>query len=160
VAKGGSVTLTGGTNVTVKFSSGTFTLVQLEPGPVATPFEQRPIGTELALCQRYYEVINYLPVGITYALNGDTRHFTSFATTKRVAPTMGGFPHSITIIASTYLGEQVNLNGTLESASSSVLGFHANIMGNSVNIGAAAGGGQVISWGDNSFRTVTANAEL
>ena len=28
--------------------------VQLEPGPVATPFEQRPIGTELSLCQRYY----------------------------------------------------------------------------------------------------------
>jgi hypothetical protein len=27
---------------------------QLEPGPVATPFEHRPIGTELALCQRYY----------------------------------------------------------------------------------------------------------
>jgi hypothetical protein len=29
--------------------------VQLEPGPVATPFEQRPIGTELALCQRYFQ---------------------------------------------------------------------------------------------------------
>jgi hypothetical protein len=28
--------------------------VQLEPGTVATPFERRPIGTELALCQRYY----------------------------------------------------------------------------------------------------------
>ena len=28
--------------------------VQLEIGPVATPFERRPIGTELALCQRYY----------------------------------------------------------------------------------------------------------
>ena len=28
--------------------------VQLEQGSVATPFEQRPIGTELALCQRYY----------------------------------------------------------------------------------------------------------
>jgi hypothetical protein len=54
VAKGGNVTLTGGTNATVRFSSGTFSLVQLEPGPVATPFEQRPIGTELALCQRYY----------------------------------------------------------------------------------------------------------
>ena len=27
---------------------------QLEPSPVATPFEHRPIGTELALCQRYY----------------------------------------------------------------------------------------------------------
>ena len=28
--------------------------VQLEVGTVATPFEQRPIGMELALCQRYY----------------------------------------------------------------------------------------------------------
>jgi hypothetical protein len=28
--------------------------VQLEEGSSATPFEQRPIGTELALCQRYY----------------------------------------------------------------------------------------------------------
>ena len=29
--------------------------VQLEEGPVATPFEQRPYGLELSLCQRYYE---------------------------------------------------------------------------------------------------------
>jgi hypothetical protein len=31
--------------------------VQLEEGSAATGFEHRPIGTELALCQRYYEVI-------------------------------------------------------------------------------------------------------
>jgi len=30
--------------------------VQLEIGSVATPFERRPIGTELSLCQRYYQV--------------------------------------------------------------------------------------------------------
>ena len=37
-------------------TSGTWTVgnVQLEPGPVATPFERRPIGAELALCQRYF----------------------------------------------------------------------------------------------------------
>jgi hypothetical protein len=37
--------------------SGTFEIaqVQLEPGPVDTPFERRPIGTELGLCQRYFQ---------------------------------------------------------------------------------------------------------
>ena len=34
------------------------TQVQVEPGTVATTFEQRPIGLELALCQRYYQNIN------------------------------------------------------------------------------------------------------
>jgi hypothetical protein len=47
--------VTGATSV-VGTNGATFyiTGVQLEPGTVATPFEQRPIGTELALCQRYY----------------------------------------------------------------------------------------------------------
>ena len=36
--------------------SGTFDIarVQIEPGPFATPFEQRRGGAELALCQRYF----------------------------------------------------------------------------------------------------------
>ena len=36
---------------------------QLEPGPVATPFEHRPYGTELALCQRYFQLVG---AGIGY----------------------------------------------------------------------------------------------
>jgi len=32
--------------------------VQLEVGSVATPFERRPYGTELAWCQRYYSKLN------------------------------------------------------------------------------------------------------
>ncbi len=39
-----------GTNGATFFVTG----VQLEKGSVATPFEYRPYGTELALCQRYY----------------------------------------------------------------------------------------------------------
>jgi hypothetical protein len=54
VAKGGTVTVVGGTNTTVRFIGGTFIRPQFEAGSVATPFERRPYGTELALCQRYY----------------------------------------------------------------------------------------------------------
>tara|TARA_X000001036_G_scaffold414483_1_gene429732 strand:+ start:290 stop:1357 length:1068 start_codon:yes stop_codon:yes gene_type:complete len=55
-------------NVEMTVVAGTYTGIQLEPGPVATPFEQRPIGTELALCQRYtYALTNsnqsaYFPI--------------------------------------------------------------------------------------------------
>jgi len=43
--------------------------VQLEVGSVATPFERRPYGTELALCQRYYEKadIGMVASGIYFA---------------------------------------------------------------------------------------------
>jgi hypothetical protein len=47
-------------------TSGTWIVsrVQLEPGTVATPFERRPIGTELALCQRYYEEVGAFLTGM------------------------------------------------------------------------------------------------
>ena len=47
----------GGTNFAAGFTINV-TGVQLERGTVVTPFEQRPIGTELALCQRYYYQIS------------------------------------------------------------------------------------------------------
>ena len=37
--------------------------VQLEAGSVATPFERRPYGTELALCQRYYQQVGSFYAG-------------------------------------------------------------------------------------------------
>lgn len=59
---------TGATSV-VGTNGATFyiTGVQLEAGPVATPFERRPIGTELALCQRYYTQVG-TTVGISTEL--------------------------------------------------------------------------------------------
>jgi hypothetical protein len=48
-----------------------FTGVQWEVGPVATPFEFRPYGTELALCQRYYWKIAQ-GTGEPYGMTGNT----------------------------------------------------------------------------------------
>jgi hypothetical protein len=69
--------------------------VQVERGSVATPFEQRPIGTELALCQRYYYKSGYVwgnVLGSGYIANnsnqfGEAFRF-DFPTTMRAAPTL------------------------------------------------------------------------
>jgi hypothetical protein len=51
---------TGATSV-VGTNGATFyiTGVQLEKGSTATSFDYRPYGTELALCQRYFQLIDY-----------------------------------------------------------------------------------------------------
>ena len=82
VVKGGTVTLTGGTNATVRFIGGTFSLAQLEPGTVATPFERRSYGQELALCERYYQK---LLAGVTVPSTTNTGNYT-FTTPFRAVP--------------------------------------------------------------------------
>lgn len=51
---GASFTLTAGTDATVRFTSGTVSLVQVEPGTATTAFEQRNYPAELLLCGRYF----------------------------------------------------------------------------------------------------------
>lgn len=53
-ASGITGSITGGTNTTIEFNTGTLSLPQLEVGSTATSFDYRPYGTELALCQRYF----------------------------------------------------------------------------------------------------------
>ena len=67
--------------------------VQLEKGSTATSFDYRPIGTELALCQRYYYRIvssgsnaNILGVGLNDATTTAQIQF-SYPVTMRASPT-------------------------------------------------------------------------
>jgi len=53
-SSGDTVVLGQNTNTTVRFTSGTFTNVQLEFGEVATEFEYMAYSEELARCQRYF----------------------------------------------------------------------------------------------------------
>jgi hypothetical protein len=57
----GNKRATSGSTQLVATSGATLYLtgVQLEVGTAATAFERRPYGTELSLCQRYYEETNY-----------------------------------------------------------------------------------------------------
>lgn len=69
--------------------SGTFDIaqIQLEEDLVDTPFEVRPIGTELALCQRYYQAFT---AGVTLTLNSSpwVPFIYSFPVTMRATPTV------------------------------------------------------------------------
>ncbi len=83
---------TGATSV-VGTNGATFyiTGVQLEVGSVATPFERRPYGTELQLCQRYYEQANMAVYSTV------TRNSYSYHVPKRA------YPSSVTLTTGTII---------------------------------------------------------
>jgi hypothetical protein len=81
----GSVSVVG-TNGATFYITG----VQLEAGSVATPFERRPFGTELSLCQRYY-----------YRTSGGTgRYGTGYASSTTAAQLIMQFPVTMRIAPS------------------------------------------------------------
>ena len=92
--------------------SGTWTIgnVQLEAGTTASPFEYRQYGTELLLCQRYYESVP-LTGGYWYSVRNDGtyRLVLPWLVKKRSAPTAtlagnvgsGSFATLATILSTT-----------------------------------------------------------
>ena len=87
---------TGATSV-VGTNGATFyiTGVQLEAGSTATSFDYRPYGTELNLCQRYYETyaLFYNNESLVGMCESTTAAYTAwkFVVTKRAAPTCATF---------------------------------------------------------------------
>lgn len=79
--------------------------IQIEVGATATPFERRPLSTELALCQRYYwktfdqgtapaqnaGVTGALGFGVLLTSGNATYVGASFPVAMRIAPTMTSF---------------------------------------------------------------------
>ena len=142
----GSSFNTRSSNIGTQNNTFDFWGVQVERGSVATPFEQRPIGTELALCQRYYEKsYNYDVAPGTSTIVGaysadSTSHgdntsvnTITFKVTKRVTPTTVTFFHTNGTVGS--WGYQKNgLNST-----ATVVSYAPGMSGMSpyISIGAA-----------------------
>ena len=87
-AGGSSATSVVGTNGATFYITG----VQLEKGSTATSFDYRPYGTELALCQRYYQKFTSAVNGDPFGVGGSTattagRAFTQFIIPMRTSPT-------------------------------------------------------------------------
>ena len=62
--------------------------IQLELGKVATPFEHRSYGEELALCQRYYHTLRSGIIGVGTSV-GSVAFTYSSPVTMRATPTIG-----------------------------------------------------------------------
>jgi hypothetical protein len=81
------------TTMSVEFDDGTLSNVQLEPGSTATTFEQRPYGTELALCKRYFQRVD-APTDTAFIFPGQAYQTSAsifgvrFTDEMRVAPTI------------------------------------------------------------------------
>lgn len=101
---------TPGTQMQVEFGTGTLGKVQVEAGTVPTPFERRPIGAELLLCQRYLPALisgstsDFLPgAGFVSAATIATFIIT-FQVQVRVPPTGVAFSSSAHFTINTVIG--------------------------------------------------------
>lgn len=117
-----AVQITGG----ALLAAQTLTLgdIQLEKGSTATSFDYRPYGTELQLCERYYQIgATYFNGSVTNAISYYT--VTNLRTYMRATPTVSysnlgnsAFPTSGTsyLLAETRVGENRVANSTSTSA--------------------------------------------
>jgi len=143
---------TGATNIISTLNADWYiTGVQLEVGSVATPFERRPYGTELALCQRYYEMFGD---GCPLSLQTSTSYQLSarFLVEKRATPT---FLH-VTNYGVTCAGNSQTVTSLLSTNTATTKGCVLNVVPNNF-VGVTAGQAAYVS---SSIDGLSASSEL
>jgi hypothetical protein len=113
--------------------------VQIEPGAVATPFERRPIGTELALCQRYFQVLTALRLSGYTTVGNELAWPIAYNTAMRAYP------------------EATSTDFTLNNVANGAQPFPTNMNAASGGLRIISGGGGVTAAIDG---TLTLEAEL
>lgn len=131
-AAGNYRSATGSVSV-VGTSGATFyiTGVQLEKGSTATPFEYRPYGAELALCQRYYSQGQYQTGGVTTSGVG-FYGLIKYTVPMRVAPTLvfsslgivGNFDNSLPSVSDVNNASEVSFNKTGTASGGGIYSFN------------------------------------
>jgi len=129
--------------------------VQLETGTVATPFEIRPYGTELQLCQRYYEEQSYqggnMMLTVNQAYSTTATHGSFFyKVKKRAAPAVSASGTTISALNAT----AGSAGGTIAFAEISEDGTRVSINGAS---GLVAGNASAVYF---SYAKIKMDAEL
>jgi hypothetical protein len=102
--------------------SGTFDIaqVQIEPGPVASPFERRPVGVELSLCQRYYQELTRVgwrgdaTTGQIYAAWYNYSTMRTMPSVVIADVSLSGFAAGVAVVANgaSYLQAEATCNST------------------------------------------------
>lgn len=109
--------------------------VQLEEGSVATPFEQRPYGLELSLCQRYYEKVDGYRCNIPiYGIGTGFLGTVKYIVAKRISPTISLGTGSHWRTMGIYSGAALSTLGVQE-----VTGYSFDVSGTSSGGNIAAG---------------------
>jgi hypothetical protein len=160
------VSATGATSV-VGTNGATFyvTGVQLERNTTATPFEWIPYGTELSLCQRYYQTLpfdtGYISVAATIGTGSARGPLFQLNQNMRVAPT-------VTLPATGSAAGQLhytNSSGAVPATigTNGVLGVQVNsfrVEGDGYNSAFTAGQAVMLRIGTGAGASITASAEL
>jgi hypothetical protein len=155
---GGKFSPTGTTNL-VSTSGATLyiTGVQLEAGSVATPFEQRLYGTELALCQRYFYVI---ASGSGYISNAAAQTTTNAFGMYTLPVTMRTSPTGSVVTGTNYYRFLANdIDDYVDSVYANGQSPNNVIIGNSTQISNTQGRPGVFT-ATNAASFVAASAEL